>query len=142
MLPLHVALVSETSELALADLLPVSAALQKQVTRDFGPIWDVEATVDPFASLDDVPLDYWPVMVRDDIGTPGAAGVHEDNNGQPFALVQFSNEWSLTTSHEVLEMLADPFGRRVVAGPSIKPKQGRVQYLVEVCDPSEGADFG
>jgi hypothetical protein len=141
MLPLHVALVSETASLSLANLLPASAALQKQVTRDFGPLWSIEATVGAYAKLEDVPLDYWPVIIRDDIQTPGAAGVHEDNNGQPFALVQFSNQWSLTTSHEVLEMLADPFGRRMVAGQSPKSGQGRVQFLVEVCDPSEDSQF-
>ena len=74
-----------------------------------------------FAKLEDVPTDYWPVIIRDDIKTPGAAGVHEDKNGQPFALVQFSDAWSLTASHETLEMLADPFGNRLVAGRSPKP---------------------
>lgn len=39
-------------------------------------------------------------------------------------------------------MLADPFGNRTIAGPSIKSGQGRVSYLVEVCDPSEAAGFG
>ncbi len=141
MLPLHVALVSETDQLSFEELAPVSAALQKQATRDFGPLWAVDATVDAFASLEDIPLDYWPVMIRDDIGVDGAAGVHEDKDGQPFALVQMSNQWSLTASHEVLEMLADPYGRRLIAGPSPKPGQGRVLFLVEVCDPSEDAAF-
>jgi hypothetical protein len=48
----------------------------------------------------------------------------------------------LTASHEVLEMLADPFGNRVIAGKSPKRGQGRVEFLVEVCDPSEAAEFG
>jgi len=76
-----------------------------------------------------------------DINMPGAAGVHLDQEGQPFALVQYSNTWSLTASHECLEMLADPFGNRLVAGPSIMPNEGRVEYLAEVCDPSEDASF-
>jgi hypothetical protein len=42
----------------------------------------------------------------------------------------------------MLEMLADPFGNRLVAGRSLKRGQGRVEYLVEVCDPSEAAEFG
>jgi hypothetical protein len=141
MLPYHVALVTDTAELSLGDLLPVAAALQKQVTRDFGPLWSVDATVDAYEKLEDVPLDYWPVIVRDDIQTPGAAGVHDDDNGQPFALVQYSNQWSLTASHETLEMLADPYGRRLIAGQSPKSGQGRVQFLVEVCDPAEDAAF-
>lgn len=38
-------------------------------------------------------------------------------------------------------MLADPFGNRLVAGQSPKEDQGRVEFLVEVCDPPEDAQF-
>jgi hypothetical protein len=139
----HVALVSDTTAVSFSDIANVSAALQKQVTRDFGPIWDVNATVDPFENLEAVPVDYWPVIVKDNINQPGAAGYHTDNNGQPFSLVQADSTWALTASHECLEMLADPFGNRTIAGSappqaSGKPKKlARVLYLVEVCDPCE-----
>ena len=141
MLPIHIAIVSETKAISLSDLAKVAAAQQQQVTRDFGPIWAVNATVSVFAQLEDVPLGYWPIIIRDDIQVPGAAGVHEDKDGQPFALVQMSSSWSLTTSHECLEMLGDPYGNRLIAGASPKPGQGRVEFLVEVCDPSEAAQF-
>src|SRR6266480_3227265 len=137
MLNRNLALVGDTEKITPAQLTKVGAALQKQATRDFGPLWGVEANVSAFAKLEDIPTDYWPVIVSDDINTPGAAGVPEDKNGQPFALVQFSDTWSLTASHETLEMLADPFGNRLVAGKSPKPGQGRVNFLVEVCDPCE-----
>jgi len=140
-LPLHVALVSEESSIDLAELMQVAAALQKQVVRDFGPIWKVNADVTAFPTLESLPLDYWPIVIKDDIGAPGAAGYHDDQNGQPFSLVEYSKDWTLTASHELLEMLGDPFGRRLVAGNSLIKRQGRVQYLVEVCDPSEAAEF-
>ncbi len=141
MLLRQVALVSETSSISSAELSVVAASLQKQATRDLGPIWGVSATVDAFARLEDVPLGHWPVVVKDDINTPGAAGVHEDDAGQPFALVQSGDGWSLTASHETIEMLVDPFGRRLAAGQSPKQGQGRVQFLVEPCDPSEDEQF-
>jgi hypothetical protein len=137
----HVALVSETSRITAAKLAIASAAIQKQILRDFGPLWNISATVDAFPTLEDVPIGYWPVLIQDDIHTEGAAGIHEDKDGQPLALVQYSNSWTLTASHEVLEMLADPFGNRLMAGDSVKPGQGRVEYLVEVCDPSEDSAF-
>ncbi|HKD14570.1 MAG TPA: hypothetical protein VKE71_08470 [Candidatus Angelobacter sp.] len=143
----HVALVSDTDSIQLDDLSPVAAALQKQVTRDFGPLWNVNATVDAFDSLESVPVDYWPVILRDDINQPGAAGFHTDDHGQPFSLVQADGNWPLTTSHEVLEMLGDPFGSRTVAGsppphaPAPVSKLKRVTYLVEVCDPCESDQF-
>ena len=141
MLLRQVALVSESSSVSASELAQVSAALQKQATRDFGPIWEIQATVDAFNKLEDVPIGYWPMIVMDNINTPGAAGVHEDKDGQPFALIQSGPNWSLTASHECLEMLADPFGNRVIAGKSPKRNQGRVEFLVEVCDPSEAAEF-
>lgn len=136
----QLALVSETDTIVIDEVARISAALQKQAMRDFSPIWELHATVDPFARLEDVPIGYWPMIIRDDIGFD-AAGIHLDEDGQPFALITAGNAWSLTASHECLEMLADPFGDRLVAGDSPKPDQGRVEFLVEVCDPSEAADF-
>ena len=133
------ALVSDVGQVGVGELTRVAAALQKQVTRDFTPIWEIPATVDGFARLEDVPLGYWPVIVVRDV--QDAAGVHLDRNGQPFALVEMGSSWSLTASHETLEMLADPFGDRLVAGPSPRPGQGRVEFLVEVCDPPEDDRF-
>ena len=141
MLPVHIGLVSESKSVTPRALMRTAAALQKQVTRDYAPIWHVKATVSAFAALDDVPNGYWPLIVMDDIHTAGAAGVHQDKNGQPYALVEASASWSLTASHETLEMLTDPFGNRLVSGRSPKRGQGRVEFLVEVGDPCEDAAF-
>lgn len=140
MLTLNVALVSEIDGHDPSDLSRVGAALQRQATRDFAPIWNQEgATVDSFPKLEDVPVGYWPMVIVEDV--KGASGVHLDHKGQPFALIEMSRSWSLTASHELLEMLADPWGNRLVPGGSIKKEQGRVEYLVEVCDPSEASQF-
>ena len=138
MLIRQVAVVPDGVDIELKEILRVTSALQKQVSRDFGPIWSVSATVDGFASLEEVPLGYWPVTIKEDV--KNAAGFHVDKNGQPFAVVEAGDSWSLTASHEVLEMLADPFGNRLIAGTSPKG-QDRVEFLVEVCDPSEDAHF-
>src|SRR4030095_600006 len=114
----HLALISESDALSNCDVMKVSAALQKQSIRDLAPIWGVSATIDAFERLEDIPLDYWPMIVRDDIGF-AAAGIHLDRNGQPFALISSSADmdgWSLTASHETLEMLVDPFGDRLGDG--------------------------
>jgi hypothetical protein len=142
MLTQNLALVSEVHGHDPSDVAKVAAALQRQATRDFGPVWGIKATVDAFPTLHDVPVGYWPMIVRTDIGQPGAAGIHLDKNGQPLALIEMSDSWSLTASHEMLEMLADPFGKRMVPGKSPKRGQGRVEYLLEVCDPPEAAEFG
>jgi hypothetical protein len=142
----HIALVCEpksNKKIGFRQLASVSAALQNQVSRDFGPMWGIQATVDPFESLDDVPLGYWPIIVADDIDTPGASGVHEEHMGQPYSLVQAGPLWSLTASHECLEMLVDPSGNRTVAGyaPDSAQIPSRVEFLVEVCDPCEDIHY-
>jgi hypothetical protein len=137
----HVAVVSETASISFSELSRVSAALQKQAIRDVGPVWGIQSTVDAFGRLEDVPIGTWPIIIEDNINVPGAAGIHEDDDGQPFALVTAGNGWSLTASHELVEMLVDPFGRRLTEGQSPKPGQGRVQFLIEPCDPSEAVQF-
>ena len=66
----QLALVSESKMIPRGDVLKVSAALQKQVTRDLEPIWEISATVDAFDKAEDVPVGYWPLFVMDDIGLP------------------------------------------------------------------------
>jgi hypothetical protein len=142
MLTKNLALISLVEGHDPSDVARVAAALQRQATRDFGPIWEASATVDAFPRVEDMPVGYWPMFVLADIGKEGIAGIHLDNEGQPFALITYSDSWSMTASHEMLEMLADPAGNRLVPGPSPQPDQGRVEFLLEVCDPSEAAKFG
>ena len=145
-LPTHVAIVPHQVDIPVPELTRVAAALSKQVHKDFAPIWKVDATVDAFARLKDVPADYWPLIVVDDV--QGAAGYHQDKHGQPYSLIEFGPDWSMTASHECLEMLADPFGRRLRSAnlPDQAVKLGmpprRVRYIVEVCDPSESGAAG
>jgi hypothetical protein len=140
-LVIHVALISETDSIGFDEVAIVAAALNKQAARDFEPIWCIDATVDAFARLEDMPVGYWPMIIRDDIQAPGAAGYHSDDNGQPFALIQSDTNWSLTASHELVEMLADPLGSRLTPGPSPMQGQGRVEFLVEVGDPCEAETY-
>src|SRR6266481_3562480 len=138
---LHIALVSITKDVTLARLALVAAAIQKQISRDFGPMWNVEATADAFDKLEDVPIGYWHVLLHDELPN-GAAGLHKrDDNKQPFALVGLTNNWPVFMSHEVLEMLVDPQGTLTRAGNSLKSGQGRVEYLLEVCDPCQASKF-
>src|SRR5712672_4285465 len=98
----QLAVVSESKLVGIGDVMRVAAALQKQASRDLAPIWNISATVDAFEKLEDVPIGYWPMIVKDNIGVSGAAGVHTDNDRQPFALISSAPEldtWSLTASH-------------------------------------------
>lgn len=135
---INIALVVETPRIPRTTIKEVAAAVQRQISRDFAPTWGVGATMDPFISLADVPPGYWPIVVRDDLPGMNIIGIHLDEKGQPFALVRTNPTWSLTVSHEALEMISDPWGNRLMPGGSPKPGQGLVELLVEVCDPPGG----
>jgi hypothetical protein len=135
----HLALVVESPKVSPRTITEVAAAVQRQLTRDLAPVWNVQATIDAFASLDHVPPGYWPIIVRDDLPGIENIGMHLDRAGQPFALVELSPTWSLTVSHEALEMVIDPWGNRTVPGGSPRRGQGLVEILVEICDPVGGA---
>jgi hypothetical protein len=136
----QVALVPNGPHIDLAELTRVSAAIQKQIARDVSPIWCINATIDVISSLEQVPLSYWPIIIGGEELPEGVLGTHLSDDNQPYALVRNTTGWSLTASHECIEMLIDPFGNRFVAGQSPSPNQGRVLFLVEACDPCEGVE--
>jgi hypothetical protein len=159
----YVALVSLTDDVSTRSLMQVAAALQKQVARDFAPIWGLPATVDAFEALSAMPNDYYPIIVfgdgnelkqrlAADIGEQPAlhlieefergwiTGVHLNSfTRQPFALVAAADTWTVAASHELLEMLADPFGNRLIGAAHPTRSDLRVKYLLEVCDPCQSA---
>ena len=141
MLTHHIALVAQTSRISPSELQQAAHALQKQVDRDLSPVWELRATVTPFENSRSVPPGHWPITIKDDIHEPGAEGYHTDRNHQPYALVRYSESWVLTASHELCEMLVDPWGNRLTAADSLIKDQGRVEYIVEVCDPCESARY-
>lgn len=141
MLPKHVALVSLSKQLTPSELSQTAASLQKQATRDLGPIWSIDATVDYFPDLKSVPLGYWPIIISENIKDPGAAGFHTDKHHQPYSLVELDDTWQLTCSHEMCEMLVDPYGNKLQSAGSQQLGLSKVNFLVEVCDPCEDASF-
>jgi hypothetical protein len=145
MLPRRIGIASRSQFVGLHDLAKVAAALNLQVNRDMHTVWNISATVSVLADPDSIEPGVWPIFIVDDVGQPGALGLHLTEHQQPYALVQAGETWSLTTSHECLEMLADPSGNWLIpsAGITVVGKEVRdltgakFEYLVEVADPSE-----
>lgn len=74
------------------------------------------------------PAHSWPVRWSSNLPA-GAGGIHLDSKSTPYALV-LPSEGMIAASHELFEMLVDPFGVRFTT-------VGARDYLVEVCDPVE-----
>jgi hypothetical protein len=137
----RIAVINESRNLDTAAVARATSAIQHQVTADFGPLWGVAATISAFPTRQDMPDGFCPVVIRDVLET-AVLGAHLTQAGdKPFALVVFSGSyWTVTLSHEILEMLADPLGTRWIEGPSPQDPDSSVQFLVEVCDPCQSND--
>jgi len=114
-------------------------ALQKQVDRDFAPVWGIEARLHFVPQGERAPADYWWLIVFDTSDRASALGYHDlTKSGMPFSKVfagtaeEKGLPWSVSASHELLEMLVDPELTRAV----IEPQERGVEiYALEVCDP-------
>jgi hypothetical protein len=148
-IPVHIALVDQSGEVDLSELQTVAADLNQQIQRDFAPVWGIRASVGAYSQ---VPANTWGVIIQRQLDVSGALGYHTDANNQPVSYVKMTSDYSTTISHEVLEMLADPWGNRMHGAPlpeGITPDQVnissnhpvRVQYLLEMCDPCEASSY-
>jgi hypothetical protein len=133
MLIQNIALVPEAGGVTPAELLRVSAALQKQVGSHFGPCWGIQASVDPFMEIEQVPAGYVPIVLSAPENAARALDISLDPIGQPYARVALNAGWSLAASRACLELLVNPFGQRTISATSPRSDQGPAEILVEVC---------
>jgi len=150
MLPTKIGLVDMTGEVDAQTMTAVAAALNIQVTRDLPQYWSVNATVAYLPNHHRIPQGVWPIQLVKTL-PPGEGGYHMTRNKQPYAKVIYtpgSEEWSVDASHELIEMLVDPFGSRLqtstsiqIVGDAIVDGDGKFEYLVEACDPCEADPY-
>ncbi len=133
MLIQNIALVPDAGGVTPAELLRVSAALQKQVSSHFGPCWGIQASVDPFLELEQVPAGYAPIVLSAPESMARSLEISLDPNGQPFARVSLHASWSMAASRACLELLINPFGQRTISATSPRSDQGPAEILVEAC---------
>ncbi len=149
-IPVHVALVDMTGTIKADELARVAGALNEQLQADVAPAWKVQATVGVYPTTETAagpqpPRGIWRLELHDTIEVAGAAGVHLDDRGQPYALVALADgNWTVTASHELIEMVVDPSGNRLHTAAALSGWQGdapRVRYLVEAADPCEEVHY-
>ena len=143
----RVAIVNRSTAIGDDEAKALAAALQIQVSRDFGPAWALDCFASFFGKGEPVPADWWQLVVADDSDQAGALGYHElTPAGQPVGFVfartdlQYNLKSSVTASHELLEMLADPW-ICATALHQASATAGDV-YALEVCDACEADEIG
>jgi phosphatidylserine/phosphatidylglycerophosphate/cardiolipin synthase-like enzyme len=143
MLPARIGLASQSTSVDFPSLVRVANALTLQVSRDLAPIWNVAGSIVALQDADHIDPGIWPIYIVDQLDA-GLGGFHQTEHNQPFAMVLAGDTWSLSASHEAIEMLVDPSGNRLVASAAVgivdnevQDVPGKFEYLLEVCDPSE-----
>jgi hypothetical protein len=149
MLQIKVVLIDTTGTIKTDTMTAAAEALNVQVTRDLPQFWNISATVSYHPDPHSIPQGMWPVQLVASL-PPGEGGFHMTSHNQPYAKVIITpgtDEWTIDASHEIIEMLVDPYGNRLqsstaieVANGSIKDIAGKFEYLVEACDPCEAND--
>jgi len=147
---IQVGLVDMTGKIDVDLVHSASVALNLQVTRDLPQFWPVSATVLYLPNPKKIPAGVWPVQLVKSL-PPDEGGFHADKHKQPYSKVIASPKdptWTIDASHEILEMLVDPYGNRMqssvaieIVGGKIKDGTGQFGYLVEACDPCEDNSY-
>ena len=145
--PIQISVVNASTVLDDAEVRNVVDALQKQVTNDFRPAWGVDAKVN-FIPRGSTPQEgTWWLAILDDSDQAGALGYHDlTTDGLPLGKVfaatdlKYGYTWSVTASHELLEMLADPNINLTVFVQNANTTG--TMYAYEVCDSCEADTYG
>jgi hypothetical protein len=132
-------------------------AINRQIAEDFTPYWSLTATLrlegrsatqpDSAQAADmrgDAVIYLW-----DKSDVDGALGYHFQNNrGIPFGFVftsiaeELGESWSVTLSHEALELIGDAETNQLAIGPHPDPAQDRsVFFWFEMCDAVEAESY-
>lgn len=149
--------INHTEHLSDEEVQAAVRAVNRQVQDDFEPYWSLGArlrlegrspggpkTMDPPDMRGDAVLYLW-----DQADVQDAIGYHEANNaGIPYGFVfteisrELGEAWTVTFSHEVLEMIGDPEVNLLVMGPHPDPKQKRdVFHWFEMCDAVQAESY-
>lgn len=144
------------SDLSDSDVQIAIRAVNRQIQEDFAPIWgalwdlrlhgssfdagDIDTLAEEFVQGEAV------LYLVDEAHLPGAAGYHAINGREMpygFVFVTDTNNWTVTLSHEALELIIDPTVNVMVPGPD--PRPGRQDNIVlhtyEVCDAVERTSY-
>lgn len=144
---IKVSIINQCSVLTDEQVKPIVDALQVQVHRDFAPEWGIDADLIFVPQHTTPDANTWWLVLLDDSDTAGALGYHElTPTGLPIAKVfaktdiQYGLKWSVTASHELLEMLSDP-DINLTTFVQTSNTTG-VLYAYENCDAVEADELG
>ncbi len=134
----------------------VIRAINRQLKEDFEPYWSFSATLrlegpigqhPSLSKFGDMRGDAVLYLV-DGVNSLGATGWHLANYGDiPYGIVflglcaKIKEAWSITLSHEALELVGDPMCNLLVQGNDPLDRRRRVFHLFEMCDAVQAENY-
>lgn len=148
----HVAIVATTNRIQFYDLQKAVQALQIQIQLHVKQYWNLnvyrylDAEIKAYSSLQGVPFGSWVVLIEDKIDTDSYGYHYLQEKAQfyaplntPYAKIKYSDNWTLILSHEVIELLLNPFLENFRYA-EIEGK--KVRLVVEPSDPAQFQQYG
>jgi hypothetical protein len=150
-----ISVINHTKEIADEEVHATLRGINRQIEFDFRPYWSLGATlrleghsgkkIDKETLSDmrgDAVLYLW-----DGVDVDDALGYHDQNHrGIPFSFVftelakDLKENWTVTLSHEAIELIADPEVNLLVQGPH--PETGKdVFHWYELCDAVQAESY-
>lgn len=143
----QIAVINQSTVLSDAQVSAAVPSLQTQIHRDFAPVWGTDADLTFVAGGGQPGPGQWWMVVLDNSDQAGALGYHDlTPDGLPMGKVfagtdqQYGSKWTVTASHETLEMLGDPDIDLTVFAQTSDPVG--VLYAYENCDACESDAYG
>jgi hypothetical protein len=131
------------SSLTDAELQGALPAFQAQIEEDFKPVWGFGADLHFIPKGGTPTKGHWWMGVFDRSDQAGALGYHDmTSDGLPFGKVfyltdkEYGEDWLVTMSHELLEILADPYINLTAMFQKTNTTGSLVAY--ETADPTQG----
>lgn len=124
-------------------------AINRQISYDFEPYWSMSATLRLEGRSEIKPTRHTLADMRgdavlyiwDEVDVDDALGYHDRNDrGIPYGFVfvelseKLEEDWSVTLSHEALELIGDPETNLLVVGPNPDDRRRNVFHWFEMCD--------
>jgi hypothetical protein len=142
-----VAIINASTVLGDQDVAAAISSLQRQISEHLAPIWGVDASLFFVPGSERPPAGAWWVSILDNSDQAGTLGYHDlTSDGLPLGKVFAASDilngynWTVSASHEILEMLIDPD-----ISLSVFLQEGETAgtlYAYEICDPCEIDQYG
>ena len=142
-----IAIQNSSTVLTDAQVQAAVAALQIQLDRDWQAAWGTTATLVFVSRTQGIPTGAWPIYVLDTSDVSGALGYHDETaSGVPYGRIfakddiTYGYNWTVTLSHELLEMMLDPYVNLTVFRQTTNT--AGMLYAYEACDACEADNLG